>query len=251
MINKNIITLGPGFVLFTTLIALWEVFVGMTQISNQILPSPSAIFAAFIRNWDVMLPHIQQTMLETIAGILVAIFLGVVVAVLLDTSSWIRKAIYPFLISSQTIPIIALAPLLLIWLGFDIWSKVIIVTLFCFFPIAIAVADGFARVDLDLLILFKSMNASYFNTMRHLKFPSALPAFFSGLKIAVTYSITGAMVGEYVGAEKGLGIFIQTSANAYAITLVFATIFVTSILSLFLFAIVILLEKFFVPWQTK
>ena len=235
--------------LFAALIALWEVFVNTTHMSNQILPSPTAIFAAFIRNWDIMLPHIQQTLTETLLGIIIAVFLGVFTATLLDSSTWVRRALYPLLITSQTIPIIALAPLLLIWLGFDIWSKVVVVALFCFFPIAIAVADGFARVDPDLLILFKSMNASYLATMRHLKFPSSLPAFFSGLKIAVTYSITGAMVGEYVGAEKGLGIFIQTSANAYAIPLVFSTIFVTAILSLLLFAIVMLLERFFIRYE--
>ncbi len=249
MTNKHLITFGPAVTLFASLIALWEIFVATSGISNQILPAPSAIFAAFTRNWDIMLPHIQQTLLETLLGIIVAIFLGVATAVLLDTSSWIRRSIYPLLITSQTIPIIALAPLLLIWLGFDIWSKVVVVTLFCFFPIAIAVADGFARADQDLVILFKSMNASYVNTMRYLKFPFALPAFFSGLKIAVTYSITGAMIGEYVGAERGLGIFIQTSANAYAITLVFATIFVTSILSLLLFAFVMMLERFFIRYE--
>lgn len=249
MNNKNIVAFGPAFILFGLLISFWEVFVATTHISNQILPSPSAIFWAFIRNWGIMLPHIQQTLLETLIGIVAAILLGVTIAVLLDLSPWIRRSIYPLLITSQTIPIIALAPLLLIWLGFDIWSKVVVVTLFCFFPIAINMADGFARVDPDFLTLFKSMDASYFATMRHLKFPSALPAFFSGLKIAATYSITGAMVGEYVGAEKGLGIFIQTSTNSYAITLVFATIFVTSILSLVLFALVLMLEKFFINYE--
>ncbi len=251
MKTKKITTFAPAFVLCATILFLWELATRITQVSNQILPAPTAIFDAFIRNWNTMLPHIQQTMLETIIGIFAATLLGVATAVLLDTSSWVRRAVYPLLITSQTIPIIALAPLLLIWLGFDIWSKVVVVTLFCFFPITIAMSDGFAHVDSELLILFKSMGGSYFDTMRYLKLPSALPAFFSGLKIAVTYSITGAMVGEYVGAERGLGIFIQLSANAYAITLVFATIFVTSFLSLLLFTIVGILEKFFIPWHTK
>lgn len=248
---SRLATFGPAFVVLAVLLVVWESFVRVTRISNQILPSPVVIFQAFLRNWDSMLPHIQQTMLETILGIFAAVLIGIAVAVLLDTSSWIRRALYPLLVTSQTIPIIALAPLLLIWLGFDIWSKVVVVTLFCFFPITIATSDGFARIDPELEKLFKSMQASYSDTLKHLKFPSALPAFFSGLKIAATYSVTGAMVGEYVGAEKGLGVFIQTSANAYAISLVFATIFVTSVLSLLLFAIVIMLEKFFIPWHTQ
>ena len=251
MHNKTLITHAPAFALFATLLVVWEIFVRTTQISNQILPSPLIIFQALIRNWDIMLPHLQQTMLETLTGLFVAIIFGIITAVLLDTSPWVRKAIYPLLVTSQTIPIIALAPLLLIWLGFDMWSKVVIVTLFCFFPIAIAMADGFARIDPELEKLFKSMQASYIDTMLFLKFPASLPSFFSGLRIAVTYSITGAMVGEYVGAEKGLGVFIQTSANAYAISLVFATIFITSFLSLFLFWIVGFLENVFVPWATN
>ena len=242
---------GPAVVLFTTLLITWQVYAQTSHISNQILPSPMAIFQAFTRNWEIMLPHIQQTLIETLVGIVIAVLLGIFIAVAIDASVWMRRAAYPLLVLSQTIPLIALAPLLLIWLGFDIWSKVVIVTLFCFFPIAIATADGFSRIDPELTNLFKSMRASRLDTIRLLKFPSALPAFFSGLKIAVTYSITGAMVGEYVGAEKGLGVFIQTSANAYAITLVFATIFVTSFLSLLLFALVTLFERFFVPWNKQ
>ncbi|MBI2430708.1 MAG: ABC transporter permease [Candidatus Levybacteria bacterium] len=248
---KTISTIGPAFVLFIALLLLWELFVSATHVSNQILPSPSNILQAFLRNWQIFLPHIQQTILETIIGIVVAIVIGIGTAVLLDTSIFIRRTLYPLLVTSQTIPIIALAPLLLIWLGFDIWSKVVVVTLFCYFPIAIAMSDGFSRIDPELLKLFRSMRASYIDTMRLLKFPSALPAFFSGLKIAVTYSITGAMVGEYVGAEKGLGVFIQTAANAYAISLVFATIFVTTFLSLLLFAIVSIVEKLLLPWHRK
>lgn len=248
---KTIINFGPAFVLFTTLFVLWELFVRVLQINNQILPSPLIIMQAFFRNWDIILPHIQQTLIETLIGIIVSIFIGLLTAVIIDTSPWARKALYPLLVTSQTIPIIALAPILLIWLGFDIWSKVVVVTIFCFFPITIATSDGFSHIDKELLKLFKSMNASYIDTIRLLKLPSALPAFFSGLKIAVTYSITGAMVGEYVGAEKGLGVFIQTSANAYAISLVFATIFVTAFLSMFLFILVSIAEKILLPWNTK
>ncbi|QQG40475.1 MAG: ABC transporter permease [Candidatus Levyibacteriota bacterium] len=248
---KTIINLGPAFVLFTTLFTVWEIFVQTSQISNQLLPSPIVIMQAFFRNWNIILPHVQQTLIETLIGIFTAIVIGITTAVLLDTSSWVKRAVYPILVTSQTIPIIALAPLLLIWLGFDIWSKVVVVTLFCYFPITIAMSDGFSRIDKEFINLFKTMNASYIDTMRLLKFPSALPAFFSGLKIAVTYSITGAMVGEYVGAEKGLGVFIQTAANAYAISLVFATIFVTTLLSMLLFILVSILEKMLLPWKEK
>jgi ABC-type nitrate/sulfonate/bicarbonate transport system permease component len=245
----SITNFGPAFVVVVSTLLAWETFVNITHINNQILPKPTAILYALIQNAENILPHLQQTVLETLVGIFVAIIMGIITAILLDCSSLVRRGLYPLLITSQTIPLIALAPLLLIWLGFDLLPKVIIVTLFCFFPIAIAMADGFASIDPELSKLFKSMQASYWDTLRLLKFPSALPAFFSGLKIAVTYSMTGAMVGEYVGAYQGLGIFIQTSANAHAIPLVFATIFITAFISLLLFWIVTIIEKICVPWR--
>lgn len=251
MKSKNVTNFGPSLILFTTIIIVWELSVHLVHINSQILPAPSVIASALFFNWNIIFPHIQQTLLETIIGIFIAIVLGAATAILLDTSSWVRRAVYPLLITSQTIPMIALAPLLLLWLGFDLLPKVIIVTLYCFFPIAIAMADGFAGIDPELVHVFKSMHASSWQTLRLLKIPSAMPSFFSGLKIAVTYSMTGAIVGEYIGAFQGLGIFIQMSANSHATALVFAAILITAISSLLLFGIVEIIERISLPWYFK
>src|SRR5256884_8573077 len=135
---------GPAFVLVVTLLALWELYARTGEVSSQVLPTPTAIVRALIANWGIIYDNTVQTLLETVLGIVAATLLGLLLAVMLDISRWLRRAIYPLLVTSQTIPIIALAPLLLIWLGYDIRPKLIVVTLYCFFPIAVACADGLA-----------------------------------------------------------------------------------------------------------
>ncbi|GHO75787.1 nitrate ABC transporter permease [Ktedonobacter sp. SOSP1-85] len=240
---------GPAFVLVVALLLLWEVGVRAGRIDAMLVPAPSAILEALGNKRDVLLTHSIQTMLETVLGLALATVLGVAIAVAIDLSSWLRRALYPLLVASQTIPMVALAPLLLVWFGFDILPKVILVVLYCFFPITVACADGLLSVDPDLVRLMRSMRASRWQILWLVRLPGAMPSFFSGLRIAATYSVTGAIIGEYVGAEQGLGIFMQTSANAHAIVLVFAAIVITTVLSLALFALVSLVERIVLPWQ--
>ena len=239
---------GPACVLAFTLLAIWELIVRAGKISSAILPAPTAILQALLNNWDVISGHTLQTLLETVLGLAVATLLGVLLAILIDISSSVRRAVYPILVTSQTIPMIALAPLLLIWFGFDIGPKIVVVTLYCFFPIAVACADGLLSADPDLLRLMKSMKASRWQILWFVRLPGAMPSFFSGLRIAATYSVTGAIFGEYVGAYQGLGIYMQTSFNSHAVILVFAAIVVTAVLSLFLFGLVSLIERLALPW---
>ena len=239
---------GPAFVLAITLLALWELYVRATQVSPLILPAPTAIIQALVNNWGVIYDNTVQTLLETVLGMGAAILLGLLLAILLDTSSWMRRAIYPWLVVSQTIPIITLALLLLLWLGYTIIPKIIVVTLYCFFPIAIACADGLASAEPDLLNLLRSMRASRWQTLWLVRLPGAMPAFFSGLRIAATYSVTGAIFGEYVGGFKGLGIYMENAANSSAIVLVFAAILVTAVLSIMLFGLVSIIERLALPW---
>jgi len=239
---------GPAFVLSATLLVFWELYVRVGLISQRVLPTPTAIVRALIDNWDIISVHTIQTLLETVLGIAAATLLGLLLAILLDTSQWMRRAIYPLLVTSQTIPIIALAPLLLIWFGFDIGPKIIVVTLYCFFPIAVACADGLAGAEPEMLNLLKSMNASRWQILWLVRLPQAMPAFFSGLRIAATYSVTGAIVGEFVGAYQGLGIYMQREANSFGTVQVFAAILVTAALSLLLFGLVSLIERIALPW---
>jgi len=239
---------GRAFVLVVMLLALWELYVGAGQISSQVLPAPTAIVRALIDNWGIIYDNTVQTLLETVLGIAAATLLGLLLAVMLDISQWLRRAIYPLLVTSQTIQIIALAPLLLIWLGYDIRPKLIVVTLYCFFPIAVACADGLAGAEPELIKLLRSMRASRWQILWLVRLPGAMPAFFSGLRIAATYSVTGAIVGEFVGAEKGLGIYMQREANSFATVQVFAAILVTAVLSLLLFGLVSVIERIALPW---
>jgi NitT/TauT family transport system permease protein len=239
---------GPALVLTIALLALWELFVRAGQISAQVLPSPIAIVQALVNNWGVIYDNTLQTLLETVLGLAIATLLGLLLAILLDISGWMRRAVYPLLITSQTIPIIALAPLLLIWIGYDIRPKLIVVTLYCFFPIAVATVDGLASAEPELIKLLRSMRATRWQILRLVRLPGAMPAFFSGLRIAATYSVIGAIFGEYVGAEKGLGIYMQRAANSFATINVFAAILVTTILSLLLFGFISIIERIALPW---
>lgn len=239
---------GPAFVLAVALLALWQLAVQAEHISSQVLPAPIDVVQVLFANGSIIYDNTVQTMLETVLGILAATLLGLILAVLLDISSWVRRAIYPLLVISQTIPIIALAPLLLIWFGYGIGPKIVVVTLYCFFPIAVACADGLAGAEPELLKLLKSMRASRWQMLWLVRLPGAMPSFFSGLRIAATYSVTGAIFGEYVGAEKGLGIFMQREANSFATVQVFAAILVTALLSLLLFGLVSVIERLALPW---
>lgn len=230
------------------LILLWEGCVWIMDVPQWLLPAPTAVAKAFWSTRDQLAPHVGQTLLETALGISVAITLGVIVAALLDFSPWLRRVIYPLLVLSQTIPILALAPLLIIWFGFGIVPKVIVVTLFCFFPIAINTTDGLAAAEPELIDLFRSMGASWRQIWQKVRLPAALPYFFSGLKIAATYSVVGAIVGEWVGAKQGLGIYLLRSSASFKTDQVFTAIAITSLLSILLFLTVFLLERWTMPW---
>ena len=239
---------GPAFVLAVTLLIFWELYVRAGQVSPTVLPTPIAVVQALINNWGIIYDNTVQTLLETVLGMIVATLLGLLLAILLDASAWMRRAIYPLLVTSQTIPIIALAPLLLIWFGYDIGPKVLVVALYCFFPIAVACADGLAGAEPELIKLLLSMRASRWQILWLVRLPGAMPSFFSGLRIAATYSVTGAIFGEFVGAEKGLGIYMKLEANSFATVQVFAAILVTAVLSLLLFGLVSLIERIALPW---
>jgi len=248
MTLRRLVGYGPALVLTLALLALWELYVRADHVSVQLLPSPTAIVQALFNNWSIIYDNTLQTLLETVLGLTLAAVLGLLLAITLDISSWVRRAVYPVLITSQTIPIIALAPLLLIWIGYDIRPKLIVVTLYCFFPIAVATVDGLASAEPELIKLLHSMRATRWQILRLVRLPGAMPAFFSGLRIAAAYSVIGAIFGEYVGAEKGLGIYMQKAANSFATINVFAAILVTTILSLLLFGLVSLIERLALPW---
>jgi ABC-type nitrate/sulfonate/bicarbonate transport system permease component len=239
---------GPPLVLILALLAAWQLGTWLMQIPKWLLPSPSQIVVAGIEARDLLGPHTWQTLKETWVGLGLSLMVGLGLALVVDSSSLLRRTIYPLLVASQTVPILALAPLLIIWFGYGIVPKVIVVALVCFFPIVVSTADGLRVADPDLIALLRAMGANRRQIFFKVRAPGALPSFFSGLKIAITYSVVGAVIGEWVGASRGLGIFMIRSSKSFLTDRVFAAIAVTSLLSILMFAVVILLERALLPW---
>jgi ABC-type nitrate/sulfonate/bicarbonate transport system permease component len=238
----------PPVVLTVLLLMLWQVATAAFRIDAWLLPSPTRILRAGYDARRVLQPHIWQTVQETLYGFALALGVGLSLGIVLDLSPIARSALYPILVTSQTIPIIALAPLLVIWLGYGIWPKIIVVALVCFFPIAVSTADGLRGADPELIALLRTMGARPWQVFAKVRFPGALPTIFSGVRIAVTYSVVGAILGEWVGASRGLGIFMLRATNSFRTDWVFASIAITSLISIILFFLVILIERLTLPW---
>lgn len=245
--GHHLTALVPGLFILALLV-FWEISVWVSKIEAWILPAPSAIFQSLWKIRDLLWMHSLQTLYEAMMGLLLAILLGIGIAILIDRSYWARKALYPLLVISQTIPIIAIAPLFLIWFGYGLVPKVVVVTLVCFFPIAVNLADGFSMVDKDMIRLINSMGASPMQVFRKVKLPAALPFFFSGLRISGTYSVMGAVIGEWLGASRGLGILMTRSSQSFMTDRVFATILVITLLSLIIFVSIEILARYSMPW---
>jgi ABC-type nitrate/sulfonate/bicarbonate transport system permease component len=238
----------PPLALLTLAVAAWALTAARSGLPGFILPSPAEVVRAGWETRELLLPALRTTMVETALGLAISILLAAAIAAAIDLSLFLRRAVYPLLVASQTIQILAIAPLLILWFGFGLTSKVVIVVLICFFPLTLSMADGLASADPDLVALFRAMGASRGQIWRMIRLPSATPAFFSGLKIAVTYSVVGATIGEWVGGTEGLGLYMLRSKNALATDQVFVGILVTSAVSIGLFVLVTLLERRALPW---
>jgi ABC-type nitrate/sulfonate/bicarbonate transport system permease component len=238
----------PPLIVLALAVLVWGLVSSRSGLSAFILPSPSDVAHAGWETRNVLLPALGTTLIETAIGLAISIALGAAIAAAIDLSSFMRRALYPLLVASQTVQILAIAPLLILWFGFGLTSKVVIVVLVCFFPLTLNMADGLASADPDLVALFRAMGARRGQIWRMIRFPAALPAFFSGLRIAVTYSVVGATIGEWVGGTQGLGLYMLRSKNALATDQVFVAILVTSAVSIGLFLLVLLIERWSLPW---
>ena len=238
----------PPLVLVVTLLALWQLATMVWQIESWLLPSPLAIARAAFDAQSLLGRHIWQTVQETLIGFTVALIVGLALGLLIDYSPLMRDALYPLLVISQTVPTVAIAPLLVIWFGYGIWPKVIVVGLICFFPIVVNTADGLRSADPELIALLRTMGASRADTFFQVRLPGAMPTIFTGVKIAITYSVVGAILGEWVGASQGLGIFMLRATNSFRTDWVFVSIAITALLSIVLFGLTALIERLALPW---
>lgn len=239
---------GPPAALVLALVVLWQIAVHLWEVQPWLLPSPTAILRAGWDARDLLGFHAMQTGLETLLGFALALAAGIGLALALDASLLVRRALYPLLVISQTVPIIAIAPLLIIWFGYGIWPKVLVVGLVCFFPIVVSTVDGLRSADPELIALVRTMGASPRQVFAKVRWPGAVPGLFSGIKIAITYSVVGAIIGEWVGASRGLGVFMLRATNAFRTDWVFASILVVALLSLALFVGVQVAERLALRW---
>jgi len=241
---------GPLLVLLLLLFS-WEYAVQMFRIPEWLLPTPSGIFDELITGWSIVQGHIMPTVLLSISGFFMGSVIGVLVAVFLHLIPFLRQAVYPLLIVSQNIPIIVLAPLLVIWFGFGYLPKLIVITLVCFFPITVALMDGLRRTGSELLHYMEMSGATRKQIFLKLEWPHALPSLFSGLKISATYSVMGAVISEWLGASKGLGVYMTLASSSFKTDRVFVAIFIIVLLSLIFFLIIVLGERLFVKWRPE
>ncbi len=238
----------PSLALVVLLLAAWEAYVRLAGVSPIVLPGPIRVLESLWEYRADAVRHSIPTLVETVLGFSLAVVLAIVAAASMDRAPGIRRALEPILVTTQTIPIVALAPLFLLWFGFGLAPKVLVVLLVTFFPIVVALLDGFRSAPPEAGDLLRSYGASDGQAFRLLRWPSALPSLFTGLRISVVYAVIGAVFGEYVGAREGLGIWMQISANAFRTDLVFAAVVVTSALSLALYWGVGALRRMVVPW---
>ena len=215
------------------------------------LPSPIDVVKAFADNFSIMMKQAAVTLQETLYGLLIGIAIAFVIASLMDRFTIINKALYPVLVVTQTIPTIAIAPLLVLWMGFGMAPKITLVVITTFFPIAIGLLNGFQSVDEDAINLMRSMGARRLQIFRIIKLPNATASFFSGLRISAAYAVVGAVVSEWLGGFEGLGVYMTRVKKAYAFDKMFAVIVFISAISLVLMGIVVLLEKISRPWVHK
>jgi ABC-type nitrate/sulfonate/bicarbonate transport system permease component len=218
---------------------------------SRLLPAPTSVLAALVTNANDLAINTWHTVLETMLGLVLALVVGFGFAVIIDLSPIMRRAIYPLLVVSQTIPLLALAPLLVLWFGFGILPKILVVGLVCFFPIVVSGVDGFRATDPELIRLFRTFGAGKWSIFKQVRLPGALPSLFSGVRIAVTYCVIGAVWGEYVGAQYGLGIFMQSKQHAFDVATVFACVVVISAISIALFLLTSLIERAVIPWYFR
>jgi ABC-type nitrate/sulfonate/bicarbonate transport system permease component len=243
-------SLAP-LVLIGLVVVAWEAWSRAAGAGSLVLPGPTRILAALWDQRDAAVHHTLVTLSETIVGFGASLILALGAAILMDLVPAIRRALYPFLVGSQAVPILVVAPILVLWFGFGLLPKAIVIVLLTFFPIVVGLLDGFASVEPEAADLLRTYGATERQALLKLRFPAALPSFFTGLRIAVTYAVLGAVYAEYVGAFDGLGIWILTSQKSFRIDLVFGAVLIVLVLSVVLFAAVSQLERALVPWAAE
>jgi putative hydroxymethylpyrimidine transport system permease protein len=242
---------GPPALVVVLTIVVWELIIRVFDVPTYIWSSPSLIAQTMKEELPDLLSHSVVTLKETLVGFLFAVALGLAFGLLIHFSVLAKRALYPLLIASQSIPTVVLAPVFVLVLGFGIWPKVAVVALFCFFPIVVSTIDGLMGVDREYIRMMLTLDATRIGIFRRVEFPAALPQIFTGTRVAATYAAIGAVFGEWAGSEAGLGWQMLQAKGRLDTALVFADIVFITVMALGLFAIVSLVERLTIPWARK
>jgi ABC-type nitrate/sulfonate/bicarbonate transport system permease component len=231
------------------LVLLWQGISAAGLLPGYMLPGPLRVAEAFYGDFPLLMFHLGRTLLEAAAGLALAVAAAFVLAVLMDLSPLLKAAVNPVLLLTQTMPTIAIAPLLILWMGYGAAPKITLIFLTCFFPMTVGLLGAFAEADPDAVRLLQSMGAARRQIYRYIKLPQGMPAFFSGLRISASYSIIGAVIAEWLGGDAGLGVYMTRVRKSYAFDKMFAVILLVAVLSLVLMKAVSLLETAVMPWK--
>ena len=245
MLKRNL----PSIAAVAALVLLWQTVCSLGWVPGYKLPSPVQVVQAFLSELPLLFENSLITLQEAFLGLLLGVTVGFLAAVLMDAFEVLYKAFYPLLILTQTIPSVAIAPLLVLWFGYGMTPKIVLIVISTFFPVTVGLLDGFRSADRDAIGLLRSMGANRLQIFRHIKFPSALPQLFSGLRIAAAYSVVGAVISEWLGGFGGLGVYMTRVKKAFAFDKMFAVIFLISAISLALMALVELAQKKCMPYR--
>ncbi|MCU1351607.1 MAG: transporter permease protein [Acidimicrobiales bacterium] len=239
----------PPMLCFAALLAAWQVWVGVRHIESYVLPTPGRIARAAREAWPLLPGHISTTVTEALVGLALGAVAGVLLAALVVRVRLARRTLYPLLVISQTIPMVVLAPLLVIWFGLGLTPRIVVVTLIVFFPVLVSTVNAVDDVDPDLVDLVRSMGGTRRQVLRVVLAPASVPGFFSGLRIAAAYAVGGAVIAEYVGGSSGLGVFIQRSQKSFAVDRIFVAVVIVAVLTALLFAVVDGAARAATPWK--
>jgi len=246
----NLIRQTIPVVIFLILVLIfWEFCVYIFNIPEYLLPKPSVIFTKLFQSLSFLYPHIGVTALESFLGFLLGILLGTLLAIVFVHSKTLELSVYPYAIALKTVPIVAIAPLLIVWFGNGILPKVIVAAIISFFPVVVNTVKGLRSIDEEAFDLFDSLAASKWQVFIKLRIPTSLPYIFSSLRIASTLAVIGAIVGEFSGADKGLGFFILISSHRLETVDMFVGILLSSLLGITFFYAIALIEHYAVPWS--
>ncbi len=240
---------GPPAAAIGALIFVWHAVTVWFGVSALLLPSPKGVLETAFKYQALLPQHTYVTLVETVLGLLVSLVISFPLAILIVWSPLLRRTVYPIILGMQSIPKVALAPLFLIWIGYGMTSKVVIASSIAFFPILVDSVTGLAMVERDLLDMVKTLRASTLQTFIKIRIPSAMPYFFSGTKVAVTLAIIGAVVGEFVGSDEGLGYLIMVSGSQLNTAMVFVALTILSVMGAILFKVVEMMQRIVCPWS--